>query len=123
MSEKGIRIPVFRGDRSVEMYEKDVDLWQKITKVEKKDQALHLVNVLDDDMRKIVMENCQTADLYKEGGVKIYLDYLKGTYGKDDLMDGLERYNEFCECRREIGQSINDFINDFSSSMQCFKTV
>ena len=52
-------------------------------------------------------------DLQKDGGLDILVKYLDKHLGKDDLVDCLEKYEEFEECKREENQSFVEFVAKF----------
>ena len=112
-----INIPTFDTSMNVEAYEQEVEAWKLVTGTANTKQAIVLILALKEELRQHIWENLSRDDLNKENGVTTYLKYLKDNYGKDDLLDSLERYRDFRDCRRQDGQTISDFIAEFSSKV------
>lgn len=116
MADK-VAIPVFDTDQCVEYYIEEVEAWTLVTNVKKKCQAIVLVLALKENLRRTIWNNVSKTDLNKEDGVNTYLKFLKSTYGKDDLLDSLDKYRDFRDYKRQVGQTITDFITEFASKV------
>ena len=114
MAEK-IPTPSYGVDMSISNYEKEVAAWEIITKVAKDKRGIMLALNLEGELKNRVLENVSTDALHKETGVKDLLQYLKDTFGKDELTDSRECYKEFRDYKRKSGQSVNEYIAEFSS--------
>ena len=114
MAEK-IPTPSYGVDMSISSYEKEVVAWEMITKVARDKRGIMLALNLEGELKNRVLENVSADSLHKETGVKDLLQYIKDTFGKDELTDSNECYRDFRDYKRRPGQSINDYISEFSS--------
>ena len=65
-------------------------------------------HIKDNIFDQISMENLKT-----DGGLTVLLNVLDNLLGTDDLVDSLERYDDFEKLERKDGHSIKDYISMF----------
>ena len=97
-------------------YKNKVNFWKGVCGLPKKKQAGHLAlalpNDLEDPLQDQVMEQFTCEELEVDDGVKILLDFLEKKYGKDELLDCLDKYKDFRDFVR-TGESITEYISNF----------
>ena len=118
MATTKIKVPEFdSANKPYEMYVKEVKFWLKLTKVDKKEQAVLLAyNLPDNDTsgikEKLFLE-LDLDELASEEGVKKYLEYMDAIFLKDDLSKTFEDYVKFDEYKRPVDVNIVSYINEF----------
>ena len=100
-----------------EIYRKEILAWGELTDVPKSKQGIVVALSLPEDdethIRERVFEQIPLKDLKTDDGLIILLNFLDKHCGKDELVDSLERYEDFESFEREDGQSIHNFISLF----------
>ena len=109
-----IATPVFDDTVRLDQYETEVRAWCKVTSVEVEKRAIVLVLAMPDKKNEI-LESVNSDDLSVAGGVDILLKHLKDNYGKDELLESLEMYEDFRKFERSSNQSIGEFCSGFES--------
>ena len=115
-----ITTPIFDDTIKFEAYQREVEAWQEVTGIEKEKQALVLILALP-DLKGEIFENLAIADLKKADGVTTYLNYLKGKYGKEEIIDSLEKYKSFRDYHRTEGMSMVDYCTGFDQRVNRIK--
>ena len=85
-----VKVPQFDSvNKSYEFYVKEIKYWQKLSKLEKGEQAVLLAyNLPDDDPSGIKEKLFLELDLdvlSADNGVEKFLEYMDGIFLKDDL--------------------------------------
>ena len=97
-------------------YKNKVNFWKGVCGLTKKKQAGHLAlvlpNDLDDPLQDQVMERFTSEELEVDDGVQILLDFLEKKYGKDELLDCLDKYKDFRDFVRTT-ETITEYISNF----------
>ena len=75
--------------------------------------ALSLPEDDETHIRERVFDQIPLQDLKTDDGLIILLNFLDKHCGKDELVDSLEKYEDFESFEREDGQSIQNFISVF----------
>lgn len=117
MSTK-IETPVYNADsKPYERYKQELYAWREITNLAKEKQAIAIALSLPENdpknIREKVFDEISLADLKKDTGMDTLITFLDTILLKEDLADCFERYEHFEEVKREEGQSINDFIEEY----------
>ena len=117
--ETKLNLPRFSTEKRFDLYRQEVEMWEEVTSVVKEKRAMVLILSLSegDSLREQVFENLSIADLKKDTGVKTFLDFLEQSYGKDELVDCLERYKEFRDYKRGFSQTIGDYVINFDKNL------
>ena len=122
-----VKVPIFDSvNKPYEMYVKEIKFWQKLSKVDKKEQAVLLAyNLPDEDpsgiKEKLFLE-LDLDELCADEGVATFLAYMNDIFLKDDLTKAYEDYVKFDTFRRENGTTIVAYINDFEKRYNAIKT-
>ena len=109
-----IATPVFDDTVRLDQYETEVKAWCKVTSIEAEKRAIVLVLAMP-DKKNDILESINSDDLSVAGGVDILLKHLKDNYGKDELLESLEIYEDFRKFERLSNQSIGEFCSGFES--------
>jgi len=116
-----IQPPVYKSCSSYEHYKVLVEAWEAVTDVVKLKQgiviALSLQSVADSKIGERIFSSISLADLKKEDGLKTLMNFLDKELGKDDLEEVITRYDEFEDCRKQPGESMNDYISNFQQKV------
>ena len=111
--------------KSYEQYSIELDLWESITEVAKEKQAGTVAFSLPEEhesrIREKVFNELKLEDLNKAAGLKTLKDFLDKHLKKDDLTDRWLKYDDFDECKRSDGQSVDDFIVTFDEKYNKIK--
>ena len=115
--------PSFVSDtKSYAEYKADLEMWSRITSLDKKVQAEMVVYRLEGDPSRIKEKIVtQIGDKLKgnENGVRDLLSFLDGIYKKDDMATAWNRYVEFSNTTRKAEQSMEDFVSEWQNT--CYK--
>ena len=98
---------------SYELYRQQVLAWTEVTEIEQSKKgivvALSLPNEDQGYVQEKAFDQISLRDLKADDGLAVLLNFLDEHFGKDDIVDSLEKYEEFENLEREPGQSIKDF--------------
>ena len=112
-------------NKSYDLYKKELNVWSHLTSLEKKKQGLAVALSLPEDgvenIREKVFENVAIEDLQAEDGLKKLLKFMDDYLTIDDIADSWGKFEEFEDCQRKEGDSMNKFINDFDSKYNKIK--
>ena len=106
MATSKIPTPSFYHGQNYNIFKKEVRIWQKITNIEPKHQALHLICNLpgrDKDplgIKNSLLEKADDDDLNTNDGVKKLFKLMDEFLGKDELEEAYELredYDSPCE--------------------------
>ena len=104
--------PEFSKSKSYERYKQELTAWREVTDLKKEKQGIAIALSLpeNDNIREKVFDELDIDDLKKNDGLDTLMLFLDAQLGKDDLVDSLEKFEDFEDLSRESGQSISDFI-------------
>ena len=109
--------PVFDKGKCFDIYRKEILAWGELTDLPKSKQGIVVALSLPEDdntrIREKVFDQISLQDLKTDDGLIILLNFLDKHCGKDELVDSLEKYEDFESFEREDGQSIQNFISMF----------
>ena len=109
--------PALVKGKCFEIYRKKILAWGELTDLPKSKQgivvALSLPENHETHIRERVLDQIPLKDLKTDDGLTILLNFLDKHCGKDELVDSLEKYEDFESFEREDGQSILNFISMF----------
>ena len=126
MATSKIPTPSFYHGQNYNIFKKEVRIWQKITNIEPKHQALHLICNLpgrDKDplgIKNSLLEKADDDDLNTNDGVKKLFKLMDEFLGKDELEEAYELYEEFDSFSRSDDDWIK-FITDYDVYYQRLK--
>ena len=109
--------PALDKGKCFEIYRKEILAWGELTDLPKSKQgivvALSLPENHETHIRERVFDQIPLKDLKTDDGLIILLNVLDKHCGKDELVDSLEKFEDFESFEREDGQSILNFISMF----------
>jgi transposase InsO family protein len=113
------------GSKSYERWKQELLAWQEITSLDKKKQgiavALSLPENDENRVRGKLFAELKLDKLKQDDGMKQLVDFLDKHLGKDDIVDSLEKFEEFEDCKRSTTQTISEFILDFDYKYNTIK--
>ena len=104
--------PTLNDDVDFDEWEREIEIWQIATDVDKKKQGARIYLSLQGKAR----ENCRNIEaksLEGDGGVKVLLDKLKALYAKDAAQALFQIIEEFETYQRPESVDIKDFLNEW----------
>ena len=114
-----INPPSLNSTKSYERFKQELSAWREITELKKEKQGIAVaLSLPEDDVNRIkdkVFDQISLDDLKSADGLDILLTFLDKHLGKDDLSDSVEKFDEFDDCQRKEGQTIQEFIGIFDS--------
>ena len=112
-----INPPALNKGKCFEIYRKEILAWGELTDLPKYKQGIVVALSLPEDdethIRERVFDQIPLQDLKTDDGLIILLNFLDKHCGKDELVDSLEKYEDFESFEREDGQSFQNFISVF----------
>ena len=100
--------------QNFELYKQELRAWSEVTEVSRSKQAIVIaLSIKDTDTRENVLSQLSLEDLKQENGLEILIKFLDSFFGKDEISDALEKYEDFENFQRADNQSIRDFIACF----------
>ena len=126
MATSKIPLPQFKREKSYSLYKKEVSAWQEVTDVKLEKQgivlALSLPETEDLNLREKVFENLSLDKLRGDNGVQDLIGFLDEQFGKDELEDSLQKFEDFEDYCRGSGEDIAQFITNFDLKYNRIKT-
>ena len=114
-----INPPSLNSTKSYERFKQELLAWRELTELKKEKQGIAVaLSLPEDDENRIkdkVFDQISLDDLKSADGLDILLTFLDKHLGKDDLSDSVEKFDEFDDCQRKEGQTIQEFIGIFDS--------
>ena len=100
--------------QNFELYKQELRAWSEVTEVSRSKQAIVIaLSIKDTATRENVLSQLSLEDLKQENGLEILIKFLDSFFGKDEISDALEKYEDFENFQRADNQSIRDFIACF----------
>ena len=126
MATGKIPLPLFRRDKNYSLFKREVEAWQEVTDVKLEKQgivlALSLPDIEDFNLREKVFENLSVEKLKGDDGVKDLIKFLDEQFGKDELEDSLQKFEDFDDYFRGPSENIAQFITSFDLKYNRIKT-
>ena len=117
MAQANIKCPVFEEASSYEAFEVKVKAWLEVTSLPVEKRGIHLTLGMVEKSEE-VFGNVTLEEMKGEEGVNNVLKYLKKAYGKDEMTDTLDKYENYRMLSRTAGQSINAFCTEFEKRVK-----
>ena len=109
--------PDLTKSRNYESYKNELLAWKEITSLDTEKQGIFIALSLPEDhetgIRSKVFDELAISTLKAANGLDKLIEFLDGVLGKDDLTDNFQKYEDFEDCVKQPGQSMNDFILEF----------
>ena len=100
--------------QNFELYKQELRAWSEVTEISRSKQAIVIaLSIKDTDTREMVLSQLSLEDLKQENGLEILIKFLDSFFGKGEISDALEKYEDFENFQRADNQSIRDFIACF----------
>ena len=99
--------------KTYEEYKEDLQMWSRITSIDKKLQAEIVVYNLDGHPSRIkekIVTKIGASLVGKEEGITLLIQFLDTIYGKDDMADVWDKYKSFSSHSRKPDQDVVDFL-------------
>ena len=115
MATTKVKTPTFTSTKTYETYKNELTAWRLITKVPKKEQGIALALELPEGskIREKVFDEIDIPKLHEDGGYETYIEFLDKHLGKDDLADSLDKFEDFENYSKKMGQNITQYIEEF----------
>ena len=104
--------PGFDEGKSYENWKNEVEMWRRVTDLDKKKQALAVALLLNGRPRDIALE-IQADDLNKDDGMTTLIRELDKVFMREEKDRAYEAYSEFDRVSRRDGASMAEYIADF----------
>lgn len=108
--------PTFNGE-SYEEWKNELFIWQLMTDIDKKKQALAVTLSLNGNARKTAL-NCNKDELHQENGMDILISALDGLFLRETIDTAYEAYKNFDGFRKPEHMAISDYIIEFDQRYQ-----
>lgn len=106
-----------KSSKDYERYKQELLAWNEITDVDPKKRGIAIALTLPDGdssrIREKVFDEIHLADLKRDNGLDILINFLDKHLGKDDLEDSLTKFEEFEDYVRQPDESIETYISNF----------
>ena len=113
MSNNGGKAPpAMRDGLSYENWKKEISIWQRFTKVEKKKQGLAIFLSLEGEARETVLD-IPIDELDEDEGSSKVLAKLDKLYLKDKIHLAYQAYHIFAKFQRNTEMNMDTYINEF----------
>ena len=117
--EISINLPTFNKRKSYENLRQELLAWSEITDISKSKQGIVIaLSLSENDETQIsdkMFDQISIDDLKSDDGLRILLNFLDQHLGKDDLMDSLEKNEDFDTFQRTERMSIHEYIALFDA--------
>lgn len=104
--------PKFDETRPYECWKNEVNVWKRITELDKKKQALAIALGLEGRAREIAME-ISADQLDQDDGMETLLAKLDGVFLREEKDRTYEAYSHFDRISKDSSVSMEDYIIDF----------
>ena len=127
MTSFKLALPVYKPERSYELFKTELELWNDITDLadEKRGVAIAL-SLPDDDkchLRSTVLEKVDKTKLKARDGLKVLIELLDKLLGEDELEDSMRKYEDFEDYKRGRSETIQQFIVNFEGKYDKIKNA
>ena len=112
-------------EKGYDIWRNEISMWQLVTDVDQKKQALAVTLCLRGRAREAALE-IKAEELNTNDGMKILLTKLDSVFQKDSIDLAYEAYTLFEQCKRHESTSITDHIVEFErkyNQIQKYKMV
>ena len=117
--------PGFGGQKSYERWKTELDVWQRVTSVEKKKQAMLVALSFADDSeaRDRVFNEIPIADFDCDGGMVKLLEYMDKWFKKDELTAAYDSWTEFDNIQMDKNNSMETYITSFEKKYKISQII
>ncbi len=112
-----INPPVYKKEKSYELFKKEVEAWKAVTDLAKEKQGIVIALGLPEDdslkIREKVFEEVSIEELNGEDGLGTLIAFLDRHLGTDELEDSLQKFEDFEDYKRNENETIDQYIGNF----------
>ena len=113
MAQGAKKVPVFDSkSEDYETWKKDIQIWSRLTDIEKKKQALAVHLSLSGRARQATSE-LKIDQLESDNGLKTLLEKLDRIFMQDENWKCFNAYLDFENLRKSSDQSVDEFLSEF----------
>ena len=109
--------PTLTGSSNYELWKLETLAWTVVTDLSREKQAVAVaLSLPEDDKNKIkekVFGGLKLDDLNSENGMSLLFQFLDKHLLEDELMDSLNKFEDFENFERKRGQNIREYVNNF----------
>ena len=115
MAQRTLLPPVFSEDKNYERWKGEIEAWEVICKIDRKERALNVALSLPEgsEVRDKVFSEIDIVKLNTEDGMKTLIEHLDKWYKKDELTGAYEAWTKFDSYRKEKVDSMEKYILEF----------
>ena len=113
----GYKNPPKFDEDGYESWKNELDMWQLVTDLEKRKQALAVTLSLTGKAKEAAL-GINAGDLNKEEGMKTLIDTLDKVFLKEQVDCAYESYTNFDKYKKEVSMSMSDYIIEFDQRYQ-----
>lgn len=123
-----INPPDLKKCKTFERYILELEAWHEVTDLAAEKQGIAIALSLPQDsaiagIREKVFDEIKLADLKKQDGLDTLIKFLEKAYGKDDLTDSWDKFEEFEDFSRGRDQKFLEYISNFEQKYNRLKKV
>ena len=107
-------------EKDYQTWRNEIEMWQLVTDLEKKKQAVAVALSLTGSYREVAME-VPKDDLNKDNGMETLLTKMDSAFKRETADEAYDSYEKFENERREGTTNINDFIIRFERAYNSAK--
>ena len=112
MPSVSVSIPVFEQCSDLEAYENRVQAWAEVTNIAKNERAICLALAMNETSEEIFM-NISLEELKADNGLEVLFSFLRERFGKHEVIDCLDTYDDFRLFKREKDQTMIEYCSQF----------
>ena len=115
MAKKLLNPPVLSNVDEIDSWLHDLQIWECVTDIDKKQQG-PVINLSLPDKVRSACRDTAVADLNKDDSLNILINKLETLYVKDKKASAYIAYERFETCQRPSDMNIADYLNEFERS-------
>ena len=106
--------------QNFELYKQELRAWSEVTEISRSKQVIVIaLSIKDTATREKVLNQLSLEDLKEENGLEILIKFLDSFFGKDEISDALEKYEDFENFQRADNQSVTNSRAKPQKPRQC----
>lgn len=117
-------VPVYKPDSGYNYYKDLILAWSEVTETPKGSQGIRVAlsfNEVDQKLCEKIFTVVKRDVLKKDDGFEKLITFLDKELGKDDLEEIVSIYDDFEDCRKRSGESMNKYISTFDHKSNLLK--
>ena len=128
-SKIGVTPPDLNDCKTYENYKHELQAWKSVTDLAAAKQGNIVVLSLPNkskfgnDLWEHVFDNISAAELAGDTGLAKVIRFLDKELGKSAVDNGIEKWDDFDNCKKEGNQTLEDFISEFEARLNRVKVT